>query len=240
VELLPDELFRTRPVLSVAYAQALLNTGKLEAAHERLLDVEQWFEPATGIGDRPEAPMSMVIVDEDQYRSLPISFATARTYHAQAVGDMAGTVKYAQQVLELLPEGDLLRRGQITGLLGLAQWARGELEAAHQTFFDGMTAMQRAGNNLGMIQGVFVLADIKMTLGHLREALSSCEYALQLAMAHGKLEPVGTEEVYISLSALHREQGDLKAAAQDLRTGRKLGEQVKVPDWQCAAIWLVR
>ena len=38
---LPDELIYARPVLSVAYAQAYLIAGKLEAAEARLLDAER-------------------------------------------------------------------------------------------------------------------------------------------------------------------------------------------------------
>jgi LuxR family maltose regulon positive regulatory protein len=43
---------------------------------------------------------------------------------------------------------------------------------------------------------------------------------------------VGTEDLYSGISELHRERGDLETAAQDLLTGRKLGEQVELPDWQ--------
>jgi LuxR family maltose regulon positive regulatory protein len=44
--------------------------------------------------------------------------------------------------------------------------------------------------------------------------------------------PLGTEDLYSGISELHRERGDLETAAQDLLTGRKLGEQVELPDWQ--------
>ena len=39
---LPDEIVRTRPVLSVAYAWTFLNGGELEAAETRLQDAEKW------------------------------------------------------------------------------------------------------------------------------------------------------------------------------------------------------
>jgi LuxR family maltose regulon positive regulatory protein len=234
---LPDELVRTRPVLSVDYAWAFLNAGKLEAAEARLLDVEQWLEPITDMSERQEDPSTktcpersrrMVVVDEEQFRSLPVSLATARAYHAQAVGDIPATVKYTQQLLDLLPEGDTQWRGDVTALLGLAYWASGELEAAHQTFSDGLTGMQP----LDVIVGTFVLAEIKMTLGHLHEAIRTCEHALQLAMEHGDPMPIGTEDVYTGISELHLEKGDLEGAAQDLLKSKELGEQVELPDWQ--------
>jgi LuxR family maltose regulon positive regulatory protein len=237
LQALPDELVRARPVLCVAYAWAFLNAGNLEAAEARLLDAERWLEPTTDMDERPEAPSTktcpersrrMVVVDEEQFRSLPASLATARAYHAQAVGDVSGTVKYARRVLDLLPEGDSPWRGDATALLGLAYWASGDLEAAHRTFSDGLAGM----NPLDVIVGTFVLADIKLTLGHLHEAVSAYEHALKLATEHGEPMPLGTEDVYTGKSKLHRERGDLEAAAQDLATSKKLGEQVELPDWQ--------
>ena len=230
---LPEELVRARPVLSVLYAQAYLSAGKLEAAEARLLDAERWLEPTTGMSDRPEAPSTkMVVVDEEQFRSLPASLATARAYHAMAIGDVPGTVNHAQRALDLLPERDHLRRASLTALLGLTYWAHGDLEAAYRIFSDGLAGMQRAGDIPGAIGSTFVLADIKMTLGHLHEAASTYERALKLATELGKPMPSGTEDVYTGISALHRERGDLEAAAQDLATSKKLGEQVELPDWQ--------
>jgi LuxR family maltose regulon positive regulatory protein len=138
-------------------------------------------------------------------------------------------VKYAQQAFDHLPEGDHYRRGALTALLGLAYWASGDLEAAHRAFSDGLA---RAGDIQGIIHGSFVVADIKMTLGHLREALRTCERALRLAAEQGEPMPVGVEDVYSGLSELHRERGDLQAAAQALAMSRKLGELAEIPDWQ--------
>ncbi len=233
VRALPDELARARPVLSVAYAWAFLNAGQLESAEARLLDAERWLEPAVDMSDRPEPPSAeMVVVDEEQFRSLPASLATARAYHAQAIGDVSGTVKYTRRVLDLLPEGDPQWRGDATALLALAYWTIGDLEAAHRTLSDGIADMQRAGNTNGLIVGTFVLADLKMILGHLHEAESACEHALRLAADHGEPLPLGTEDVYTAISKLHRERGDLEAAVLDLAAGKKLGEQVELPDWQ--------
>jgi len=53
-----------------------------------------------------------------------------------------------------------------------------------------------------------------------------------MAAEHGEPFPIGTEDVYTGISELHHERGDLEAAAQDLLTSKKLGEQVELPDWQ--------
>jgi LuxR family maltose regulon positive regulatory protein len=229
VKALPEELVRARPVLCVAQAQAFLHAGKLEAAEARLIDAERWLEPTINMIERSDTPSTkMVVVDEEQFRSLPVSLASARAYHAQAIGDVPGTMKYTRRILDLSPQGDTKWRGPASSLLGLAQYASGDLKAAYQTFSDGLACL----DPLDAITGAFVLADMKMILGHLYEALSICEHALQLATEHGEPIPLGTEDVYTGISKLHREQGDLEAAAQDLLISRKLGEQVELPDWQ--------
>ena len=233
VQAVPDELVRARPVLSVGYAWALLHDGQLEAAEARLRDAERWLEMTAGMSERPRTvPAEMVVVDEEQFRSLPASIATARAYHAQAIGDGPATVKYTQQVLDLLPEEAHLRRGQATTLLGLAQWASGDLEAAHRSFANFMANMRLAGDIPEVIGGTFVLADIKMALGRLREAFSIYQQALQLAAGQGEPMPPGTEDLYRGISELFRERGDLEAAAQHLLISKKLGEQAELPDWQ--------
>ncbi len=226
---LPDNLIRERPVLSVAYAWAYLNSGNLEAAEARLLDAEQVLAPFTDKNDQAGATATaMVVIDQDQFQSLPVSLATARAYHAQAIGDVSSTVKYARRVLELTPERVSKWQGDATALLGLAYWTSGDLESAHRTFSAGLAGM----DPLAVIVGTFVLAEIKMTLGQLHRAIRVCERALKLAAEHGDPLPIGTEDVYTGLSELHREQGDLEAAAQDLATSKKLGEEVELPDWQ--------
>jgi LuxR family maltose regulon positive regulatory protein len=226
---LPEELVRARPVLCVAQAQAFLHAGKLEAAESRLMDAERWLEPATSMIEKPDTPSTkMVVVDEEQFRSLPVALASTRAYHAQSIGDVPGTMKYTRRVLDLIPEGDTKGRGPASSLLGLAQYASGDLKAAYQTFSDGLACT----DPLDLITGAFILADMKMSLGHLYQALSIYEHAMQLATEHGEPMPLIHQDVYTGISKLHREQGDLEAAAQDLLVSKKLGEQVELADWQ--------
>ncbi len=228
---LPDELIRARPVLSVAYAWALLNGGELEAAEPRLRAAEDWLDASAANSERPEARLTqMVIVDEAQFRTLPASIATARAYQAQARGDIPGSITYGRRALDLLPAGDHLRRGPAAALLALAQWASGDLEAAHQTLANAMAHFQNIGNLHFAISGTFGLADIRTTQGRLREAVKTYTQALQLALAQGEPLLRGTANLYLGLSELYREQGDLDAAIQHLLHSEELGEQAALPN----------
>jgi len=238
---LPDELVRARPVLSLAYAWALLNGGELEAAEARLGDAERWLDTSAEGSERPQASSARivaemaserVIVDEAQFRTLPASIATARAYLAQARGDIPGTVKYGQRALDLLPEGDYLRRGPAAALLGLAQWASGDLEAAYRALADAMAGFQKVGNLHFAISVTYGLADIRMVQGRLREAVRCYAQALQLALHQGEPPLGGTADLYLGLSELHREQGNLEVAREHLLRSEELGEQAALPDWR--------
>jgi len=224
VRALPDELVRARPVLSVWYAFALLVVGaEMEAAESRLKDAEQWLA-------NPSA--AMVVVDERHFRSLPATIATARAYHAQALGDVEGTVTYARRALELLPEEDHVRRQQATGLLGLACWAKGDLETAGRVFAD-YTAKLRAVRNIpDAIGTAFVLADIRMAQGHLREAASTLEQSLQFVVDQGEPLPPDAADLYRGLGELYRERGDLESAARHLSRSNDLGGQGELLGWR--------
>jgi len=241
VKALPDELVRTRPVLSLGYAWALLDGGEMEAAEVRLRDAERWLEPTVDMNERLEPPSSeacpersrrMVVVDTELFRSLPASIATARAYQAQALGDIPGAVQHVRRALELTPAEDQLRRLQATALLGLTCWASGDLEAADRSFADFTTNALTAGNIPDAIGTIYVLADIRMALGHLQEAVHTYEQALQLAAGQGEPMPLGTADLYRGLSELYREQGNLETAAQYLLRSKTLGEQAALPDWQ--------
>ncbi|MDQ3589057.1 MAG: LuxR C-terminal-related transcriptional regulator [Actinomycetota bacterium] len=239
---LPDELVRVRPVLSAGYGRALLDVGELEAAEARLRDAERWLDTTADMNQRPDerpevpsAEMSvagMVVVDEEQFRSLPASIATARAAHAQALGDMSGAVKYARRALDLLPGGYYYEHGVLAALLGVAYWVSGDLEAAHRSFADFVANMRMAGNILVAIGGTFVLADIRMAQGRLHEAVRAYEQSLQLATAQSEPVLQGTADLYLGLSELQCEQGDLEAARQHLLISKELGEHAALPELQ--------
>jgi LuxR family maltose regulon positive regulatory protein len=233
VKALPDVLIRARPVLSVWYAYALLVSGEMEAAEARLTDAERWLEPADNMNGRPKNPAAeMVVVDEEQFRSLPATIAIARAYHAQALGDVPGAVTYARRALDLTPETNHLKRGQATALLGLTYWASGDLEAANWTFAGYTMMLRTAGNILDAISTTVVLADIRLALGRLHEAESTLKQLLQFVVDQGEPIPPDTADLYRGLGELYHERGDLEAAAQYLLKSKELCEQTELLDRQ--------
>jgi len=163
---------------------------------------------------------------------LPGSIAAARTYHALALGDMAGTVRYARQALDIFPQAEHLRRGTPAALLGLAYWTEGNLAEAQRAFAQAMVSYEKAGNTLFVITGAYVLADMALAQGHLREAAKIYEEAVELARQHGEIVMRGAADLYTGLSELCLEQNNLAAAKEHLLHSKELGEEAALPRWQ--------
>jgi LuxR family maltose regulon positive regulatory protein len=206
VKSLPDGIVRDRPVLTMGYAWALLNSGELEAAELRLRDVEQGSE----------SPGRMVVNDQARFESLFAELGSARIYLAQALGDVPGTLEHATRALELIPEHDHAGRATGIALVALARWGRGELEQAHRTFADALAAMRAGGHELDAIRGTFVLGDIRVAQGRLREAAQVYERGLLVAAESPHGATAETDELHLGLSELHREWNDLASATSHL------------------------
>ncbi len=219
---LPDSLIRDRPILSVVYALILLNAGKLETVEARLQDAERRLaQLGQTIADSPTAQAAQ------QYQSLPASIANARAYRAQALGDFSSTITYSQQALALLPTDDY-ERGTTAAILGLAYWASGNVEAAHQSFAEGLRVFHAIGGIQITISATFILANMGMAQGHLRATIETCEQALRLAAQHRPPLLLGTAELHLALSEIRYEQGELDAANQLLSKGESLRKQALI------------
>jgi LuxR family maltose regulon positive regulatory protein len=227
---LPVELFRYRPVLSVAQAHVLLSIGELEGVENRLQDAERWLDTTAEKNEQPEASLAeMIVVDKEEFRRLPGSIAIARAGLSLARGDVSGTMMYARWALDVAPADDHVTRGGAAGFLGLAYWTSGDLEAAYRTFADGMANLQKAGNISDAINGATTLSAIRIAQGRLHDAMHIYERALQLAMEQTTRTLRGTADIYVGMSEIEREHNNLDVATQHLLRSKELGEHIGFP-----------
>ncbi len=230
ISMVPDEVIRVRPVLSVGFAASLLAFGETEGVEARLADAEQWVNDAARNRGGPESPTAkMVVVDSDEFRRLPGAIELYRAAHALALGDGPGTVTHARRALDLAAPDDHLSRAGAAGLLGLVFWGSGDLEAGHAAYADCMAGLYRAGYVADTFGCAVALADIRRTQGRLGDALRTYELALQRADQQGGPVLRGTADMYVGMSEVLRERGDLPAAVELLQRSRELGDQAGLP-----------
>jgi LuxR family maltose regulon positive regulatory protein len=226
---LPEEIIRARPVLCVGCGWALLAVGEIEASETRLRDAERWLEPVENSSEHSST--SPVVVDKGEFRVLPASIAAARAYRALALEDIPGTKMYASQALALVPEDETVHRTQAIALLGMAEYAEGNLPAAEQQFLKFQALMWQANDIANAISITYILSDIMLVQGRLREVVSAYRQSLKLAADRGAFSFLGASDLYRGLSEVLCEQGDLEGAAQQLQTAQQMGERNVLTGW---------
>lgn len=222
---LPDDVIRTRPLLSVFYAWRMLVSGDLGAVEPWLRAAEQGLNSAAAEGKGPgdSAPAS---VRGQELRMLPSTIAMYRASLAQARGDVSATAHHAREAFELAGPEDHFARGAAAAFLGLASWAQGDVETAVDTFSEAVVSLHEAGNLTDELSSTILLADMRIAAGQLQEARKLYERALGHAAAQGGPAPRATAERHVGYSELCLQFGDLESAARHLQTSKDLGQHV--------------
>jgi LuxR family maltose regulon positive regulatory protein len=230
LEMIPGEVIRVRPVLSVAVAWVLLSDGEFEEVEGRLQDAEQWLDAAAGTGaGSPAAPAEMVVASEEEYRRLPGTIETYRAALALARGEPLGAITHARRALDLAPAEEHRWRASASGLMAIAFWGSGDLEGAHTAWSECAAGLRRAGHIADIFGCAIAMADIQLTQGHLGAAMRTYEQALQRASEQSGTVLRGTADMYVGMSEVHRERDDLPAATRQLLRSQELGEAVGLP-----------
>ena len=181
-ELLPDQLFQVRPVLSVGYVGTLMAHGEFADVEVLLRGAERWLQPTSDRGNEQSVvPGAMVVVDEAEFSRLPSAVALYRAAQAQLDGDRERTEAFALLAFELAGDDDPLGRGGAAGFLALAHWGNGDLDAAHGFWSEAMASLQRAGHAVDAVGCNRPLAEIRAAQGRLHEAMRTYEHGLRMA-----------------------------------------------------------
>ena len=160
LKVLPAEVVRVRPVLTVGFAGALLLAGEFEGVEGRLRDAERWLS----MTESEARAAGMVVADEAGFRSLPGTIEAYRAALALVGGDVQSTVTHARRALELSPAEDHLIRASAAGVLGLAYWASGDLEAGFEAYAECVDGLRRVGHIADIFGCSIALADIRRSV----------------------------------------------------------------------------
>jgi LuxR family maltose regulon positive regulatory protein len=229
MEALPEGVFRTRPVLSVGFVGALLSTGEMDGVEARLRDAERWTNVGAGAVTHSD---QLAVVDAEELRRLPGSIAIYRSGQALARGDATATVQYARRALDLLDDDDQYRRGAAAALEGLALWGSGDLDGAYAGYAQSVASFRRSGHIADVLGCTVTLADIRLTQGRLRDAMTDYETALQLALDQTPPVRRGIPDMHVGISTILYERGDLEAALAHLELGAARGDAEGLPKYR--------
>jgi LuxR family maltose regulon positive regulatory protein len=169
------------------------------------------------------------VIDMAELPRIPATIEMYRAGLALARGDAPGTARHAERAIDLATEEDHLSRAGAAGLMGLAFWGSGDLEAGHRAYAECMAGLRRAGHIADTFGCAIALADIRIAQGRLGDAMRTYEQALQDASEHGGSMLRGTADMYVGMSELHLERNDVPAATRCLLRSQELGEHLGLP-----------
>ncbi len=217
LKLLPDDVSRRMPVLRAFSAWSMFVGQDLDGADRRFGEVEESLASEDGNDSVPG----------EELTKLPATIAAYRAAIAQARGDIDATEAHARRILEVSDPDDHLSRGAGGGLLGLALWAKGDLESAVPTFRDAMASLELAGHLTDAISGTVVMMDMLTVQGRRVAARDAYERAASLAAASGE---GWTIDLQPGRSELSREENDLEGAARLLDAAPTADAHAGVPE----------
>jgi LuxR family maltose regulon positive regulatory protein len=219
LNVLPIELVRSRPWLSIARAWALAYMSShdiaeacLQNAAQALVDGQQ---PSLELSDRRLAP--------DKVAHINGHINAIRCY-IQGVthSDPQLTIELAQRALAELPESDWRARGMVAVLLGLGYRQTMNFAAAHKALAKALAIAKATGQKYVVIDVLCQIARVEHDQGCLHQAVATCQQALRLAEEYGGFIPV-VSYALSTLSGILYEWNDLAAALDFAQKSLDLG-----------------
>lgn len=228
LQLLPDHVMETRPVLIMGLVGALASIGEFAVdTDDRLDQVERLLELiASGASVTGH---EVVVADQSQLRQVPAAIEMYRAALALMRGDLGDTTLHGHRALDMAPEDEHLVRAAAAALVGLAAWARGDIDSACDGYTQSIAGLLLAGHNSDVLGCSITLADLRLAQGRLREAKHVFTEGLALGVSHRGPPLRGTADMHVGLSDVLYEMGDLDGALEQLDRSAALGDHNGLP-----------
>ncbi len=198
---LPEKVIRSRPLLCLYHAGALLLSGY------PLEDIEARMRAASG--ENATGPVSGEV-------------AVFRALFALFQGESSHGTTFSNRALELLPEESGFLRSVVSFSLGMAYMLNNNFEAAIETLMESYHSSRKAGNPMIAVTAITHVAEITIMKGQLHQAKALYEEAAASAMGEsGQVLPVKGQALS-GLGELYREWNELDTAIAYLEEGVEL------------------
>ena len=214
LDALPEEVLHARPRLQIFSSRVFYVTGQHQAAERLLQEVERQLE---GAAPAPDVQNMLGAIAADR-----ASFSAMR-------GEVHRAIALARQAMSFLSADDLSAQMRVASILGLAHSRAGQVIEASAAFSQAIAAANGAGIAFAAAPLACNLADVLIVQGELRQAIETCQQAMQMSLIDGKPGST-TGYVQIEMGKILYEQNDLPAAARHVSEGLQRLDQAGTPD----------
>lgn len=223
---IPEAIILKHPALCLAYGWVKLMHGDVDTA-------EVWFQRAERWLDAPsEQQKRMVISDLQQFEALPAFLHHARGYLALTLGDIPTALHYTEQSLKLKRHRHHINDVQGMVMCGLTYLANGDLIQANQILSDFIVHLETTQHISDATELVFIIGDIRITLGELRAAHQLYEHAFQFLEHHNNPPVIGIEDLYRGMADVYLVWHQLALAEESIIAADEIGKQgISRPNW---------
>ena len=236
---LPDEFIISKPQICLLQAWNLFTSGQQQAAEESLQVVENLLNHGSDreLGSSTEQGF----LNSTERIRLQGRAEAMHTFLASYRGDVPGTIQYAQQALNHLPEQDLIWRSTAAIALGDAYSIKGDMAAAYQTRLETLKNSKASGDNY-----LFLLANLKLATtlraqGQLKQVIEICQRRYKLVKESGQSKTVAAGWLLAIWGEALAEMNSLDEAIRKAKKGAELaehGRDVVIIGW--SYLYLIR
>lgn len=222
-ERFPEDQLEAWPHLGVYYAAALLGSGRIQEAEERLLKIEQLLKDLKTT-DRLIRPDGTCMESEPLRKQLEARTATIRALAATFAGDTARIDTYANRALKSLAPEEYMWRGMAAITLGMAHgWAGdGRLDMANAGFTEAAETSRKAGNDYMYIFSRLGKASVEGMMGRPLEAAAEFRRLLKLAQDRGLDQTGLAGSIHASLGGMLCELNRIEEGFREIEEGIRL------------------
>jgi LuxR family transcriptional regulator, maltose regulon positive regulatory protein len=208
---IPQEVILLHPGLSFTFAQIILysNDRFAPATAARL---EPYLRVAESLWCSPEKAARL---------GQLLSFRGTLIWWQ---ADLQKACEYARQSLELLPESDVLWRGNSLLIVSQAALEAGHVQAAQDTAMEARALSGAAQNNYSVLAATQILGEVFYWLGELEQAeLLNRQILVEAVGDESMLDDQGIAS--LNLARIAYERNELEQAQQAAARALELGEQ---------------
>ncbi|MCZ4373402.1 LuxR C-terminal-related transcriptional regulator [Vibrio diazotrophicus] len=203
------ERIQAFPVLAGYYSLVLLPHNPEQGIF--LLDTtkEHFERCVTPLNDQEKTTLGIVNIGQ--------------AYIHAAQSNTREVLERIRNALNVLPTKEQVWRGSSRALEGIALWRDGEVSAAERSLKAAVANMDRSEDISAKITSRFLLGDFYYQFGWLTKARSVVESAIDRVDQNRSYTVEGSADVYLLLSEIEFEQGNIESALSLLDTAQQFG-----------------